>query len=229
MTLRHGTPWALLLLPAVLIFLYVPRQGHTAWLQALPLILTLVLAAGEFKSDTRKYLSPYFTSGAAEKTCWSPYYRIDVDTVRPTQGVASVENGIRVHINRMFQQYFIRDAAITGGLPEGMRTFLDLRARYYALPYSLKPAPHSVLILGAGTGQDVLEAVKHGARDIDAVEIDPEIIKLGRTYNPAYSRPEVRIHCGDARNFVERASKKYDLIVFSFLDSLSLPGDSFCT
>ena len=38
----------------------------------------------------------------------------------------------------------------------------------------------NVLILGAGSGTDVAAALKHGAKHVDAVEIDPVILRLGK-------------------------------------------------
>ena len=52
-----------------------------------------------------------------------------------------------------------------------------------------------VLILGAGSGTDVAAALRHGAKHVDAVEIDPAIIRLGRAHHPdhPYSDPRVTL------------------------------------
>ena len=42
----------------------------------------------------------------------------------------------------------------------------------------------SVLIIGAGTGNDVAVALSEGARHIDAVEIDPSLLAVGRRDHP---------------------------------------------
>jgi spermidine synthase len=97
-------------------------------------------------------------------------------------------------------------------------------AGYYAMPYVLKPHPADVLIVGAGTGNDVASAVRHGAGHIDAVEIDPTILQLGRLFHPEapYSSPTVAVHVQDARAFIRHATEKYDLIVYGLLDSHTL-------
>jgi spermidine synthase len=41
-----------------------------------------------------------------------------------------------------------------------------------------------VLIIGAGSGNDVDHALHYGARHIDAVEIDPVIQQIGMSENP---------------------------------------------
>ena len=55
-----------------------------------------------------------------------------------------------------------------------------------ALPYHLK-TPQTVLILGAGGGSDVLQARRHAARRIDAVELNPQIATLVRRDFAAFS------------------------------------------
>jgi hypothetical protein len=81
-----------------------------------------------------------------------------------------------------------------------------------------------VLILGAGTGTDVAAALRHGAQHVDAVEIDPVILRLGAEHHPdrPYADPRVRTICDDARHFLRTTTKKYDLVVFGLIDSLTL-------
>ena len=82
----------------------------------------------------------------------------------------------------------------------------------------------NVLVLGAGSGTDVAAALKHGAIHVDAVEIDPAIVQLGREYHPdnPYSDPRVNVIIDDARHFLRTTTKKYDLAVFALIDSLTL-------
>ncbi len=67
-------------------------------------------------------------------------------------------------------------------------------------------------------------ALLSGARHVDAVEIDPQMVKLSRRFNASgvYDDPRVTIHIDDARAFLRRAVPGYDLIVFGFLDSQAL-------
>ena len=85
-----------------------------------------------------------------------------------------------------------------------------------------------VLIIGAGTGSDVAQALSHGARHIDAVEIDPAIAAIGRRDHPEhpYDDPRVTIHIDDGRNFIRSSNDQYDLVVFAFPDSLTLVNSS---
>jgi hypothetical protein len=92
-----------------------------------------------------------------------------------------------------------------------------------ALPYHLLPRPR-VLVLGAGAGADVLQALALGAREIDAVEQDPEVVDLverrfaGFSGRP-FSAPGVRIHVAEARGFAARSRDRYDLIEVALLDA----------
>ena len=77
-----------------------------------------------------------------------------------------------------------------------------------------------MLILGSGMGNDVA-ALRNGAGRITAVEIDPLILKLGRErhFERPYSSPRVRVVLDDARSYVQNSKNRFDLIVFSLLDS----------
>ena len=97
-------------------------------------------------------------------------------------------------------------------------------ADYYDTPYlALGDGPRSVLVLAAGTGNDVAAALRHGATDVDCVEIDPYIANLGKEIHPEkpYNDPRVHIIVDDARAYLRRCQKHYDLIVFAYLDSHS--------
>jgi SAM-dependent methyltransferase len=97
----------------------------------------------------------------------------------------------------------------------------------YEAPYAsyaeLAPLPPGrILIVGAGTGNDVAAALRKTARLVTAVEIDPAIAAIGRARHPErpYSDPRVTLVIDDARSFFHRArSGEYAAVVFGFLDS----------
>jgi hypothetical protein len=95
---------------------------------------------------------------------------------------------------------------------------------YYGLPYRFKPEPENVLVVGSGTGNDVASGLRNGAKSIDAVEIDPAILKVGKTYHPEspYGNDRVNAIVDDARVYIRYTDKKYDLIVYGLLDSHTL-------
>ena len=134
---------------------------------------------------------------------WSPYYRISY---------AKVGN----------QVY---DFAVNGIPHQGIVPVSKLN-RTYSLPYLHAPGNplRNVLIIGTGTGNDVANALRKGARHIDAVEIDPELYQLGVRLNSdrPYQNPRVSVHINDGRAFLEQTRTTYDMILFALPDSLTL-------
>ncbi|MBR1124329.1 hypothetical protein JQ628_22565 [Bradyrhizobium lablabi] len=92
---------------------------------------------------------------------------------------------------------------------------------YYEFPFHFKKKPERVAIVGAGSGNDVAAALRMGASHVDAIEIDPAIAFLGKSYHPEhpYDDPRVTLHINDARNFFRTAKQQYDLIIYGVLDS----------
>jgi SAM-dependent methyltransferase len=96
---------------------------------------------------------------------------------------------------------------------------------FYQWPYMVfGDTFKDALILGAGSGTDVAAALKHNVERVDAVEIDPAILRLGEQRHPdrPYSDPRVTRKADDARHFLRTTDKQYDLVVFALIDSLTL-------
>jgi spermidine synthase len=111
------------------------------------------------------------------------------------------------------------------GEPASVAYLGDMTA---ALPFALLEDP-AVLVLGAGTGSDVLMALYHGARRVAAVELNPQMTELvADTYadfaGHIYDDPRVNVYTGEARGFVARRSGSYDLIQMGMLDSFGASG-----
>jgi SAM-dependent methyltransferase len=158
-------------------------------------------------------LGAVWTSTKSE--IFSPYYGISTMAWDQTVGKVVLTNGT-IH------QY---PAPIASGPDVPGLTDNDRRLQEgYPIPYRmLRTPPRRVLVLGAGTGNDVATALAAGAEVVHAVEIDPAITALGREIHPdkPYSDPRVRVFDDDARSFLEKTDQKYDLIVFGTLDSMT--------
>ncbi len=94
-----------------------------------------------------------------------------------------------------------------------------------SLPYHLFTNPR-VLVVGAGGGSEVLNALYHGAKKVDALEMNPQVIKvIGEDYadfaGNIYSLPQVKPILAEGRGYLERTRQKYDLIQISLLDSFA--------
>lgn len=144
------------------------------------------------------------------KKIWSAYYCLKLKKI--------YEKNYVIIIGNSFQQCLFD----LNDLPEDR--YIDNARNSYELPYKYIKNPDRVLILGSGMGNDVAAALKNGAKNIDAVEIDPKIIELGKKYHPnkPYFDKRVNIIINDARNYVKNTKCKYDLIVFGTVDSHAL-------
>ena len=95
---------------------------------------------------------------------WSPYYRIDYDAKYARQ----------LNVNLIAHQFMVS------------RDDKSSPSYAYALPHLLQrdaggPPFENVLVIGAGSGNDLSRALAFGARHIDAVEIDPAIQRSAAT------------------------------------------------
>ena len=91
----------------------------------------------------------------------------------------------------------------------------------YDIPARLHPMPGSVLIVGAGSGNDAAGALRNGASRVVAVEIDPGIIDYGRRLHPEhpYNDPRCVVVNDDARSYFATCNETFDVITFGLLDS----------
>jgi SAM-dependent methyltransferase len=136
---------------------------------------------------------------------WSPYYKIRLNP-HPSGAVTLLVNGIPHQTIDLAQRR------------------LD-QVPIYGLPYQHRKAmPGNVLIVGAGTGNDVAIALRLGAQHVDAVEIDPRIHDIGVQRNPdrAFADARVTSYVNDGRAFLQQTTRRYDLILFALPDSLTL-------
>lgn len=138
---------------------------------------------------------------------WSPYYRVEVEA-RQADGRTPI--------------------FVNGSPHQSIWTLEDLVREQPFYTYAYRHIPENpldeVLIIGAGSGNDVALALAQGAGHVDAVEIDPVLQELGRERHPErpYQDARVRSVVEDGRAFLERSDRRYDLILFALPDSLVL-------
>jgi spermidine synthase len=160
------------------------------------------------------------------ESLWSPYYRVDLDPVflwDASAGEEVVLWGYRLIVNQDYHQKALDLSPEFASRHSHLSSEVKMAQRAYDLPYDFV-RPRDVLVVGAGAGNDVASALRHGATRVDAVEIDPLIADLGEKLHPEmpYQAPQVHVIVDDARSFFEKSDEKYDLIVFGFLDSHTL-------
>ena len=85
---------------------------------------------------------------------------------------------------------------------------------YIDLAFLYQPEIRNILVIGLGGGT----IPKRFLRDypnvtIDAVEIDPDVVKIAAKYFDVQPGPRLKIYTQDGRRFLRRSKQKYDLIV----------------
>jgi len=177
-----------------------PRVWFSKKAFGVPVTVILLILVVWLSAFTPRYRE---LKDQSAKQFWSPYYRIDFNKADLSLSVNLIYHQQMVSRNENFPAY--------------------------ALPHLLnrdsgRTAFEDVLIIGAGSGNDVSRALQWGAKHVDAVEIDPAIYRLGRQYHPdrPYQNERVQIHLDDGRNFLRSTDRKYDLIVYALVDSLVL-------
>jgi len=197
-------------------------------------LLTLLLSLWFLRGRTKVLLGStvlaavcltllFFNRG---ESLWSPYYKIDVQTITlGGEGAAGqpVPWGHKLVVNQDYHQKALDLSPEFVAHYGYLSPDVEIAQRAYALPYDFVSSG-DVLIVGAGAGNDVASALRYGADHVDAVEIDPQIAELGLSLHPEkpYQSPKVALVIDDARSYFEKSDKKYDLIVFGFLDSHTL-------
>lgn len=200
-------------LVGVLVFAGLALLGTSPFVWGLVLVALFVALLGTRRTvlfSCALLVALFVADLPSDRVSWSPYYRISQQPLELEDGEAAVN----VNVN---------------GVPHQVARRVDGRLRddpQYGLPYERlgDGPPERVLIVGAGTGNDVAVALAKGAGRVDAVEIDPKILELGRRLHPdrPYDDPRVRTHVDDGRAFLERTDARYDLILFALPDSIAL-------
>jgi hypothetical protein len=149
---------------------------------------------------------------------WSPYQKLVVR--EPIRKLREFGNYIVTVNNASYQGISDLSERHTRSDPGSFSPELQGLSQY-DIPLLLHPNPQSYLVVGAGAGNDAAGGMRHGVKEITAVEIDPAIISIGRKYHPEkpYSSPTVRIVNDDARSFFATTAEKFDVIAFGLLDS----------
>src|SRR5271157_5281577 len=186
---------------AVVLILWSYFLKRWTRLQASGLVAILLLIG--FASYNVSFSAPYQAKSIFRVLMWSPYYKI---VYTPQKQIIETNN-----IGHQ-QMMPVEDAGPAYELPHLLNR--DAGGKPF----------EDVLIIGAGSGNDVAAALENGAKHVDAVEIDPQIFDIGSAEHPnhPYADPRVSVHIDDGRSFIQKTSRKYDLVVYALVDSLVL-------
>jgi hypothetical protein len=133
---------------------------------------------------------------------WSPYYRVTMERT---------DSAINISVDGIPHQSIYLTAP-------PLNVYYQIYKWFPGRTYA------DVLVVGAGTGNDVAVALQQGAGHVDAVEIDPAIQQIGLENHPQhpYDDPRVTRYTNDGRAFLRTTDKHYDLVIFALPDSLTL-------
>jgi hypothetical protein len=144
-----------------------------------------------------------YREGRVMLVTWSPYYKVQYAEKLGRIQTNNIGHQQMVNVGESGAAYFLphllnRDA---GNAPFG-----------------------EVMVIGAGSGNDVAAALTGGARHVDAVEIEPVLNAIGRADHPLkpFDDPRVAVIIDDGRSAVRRSRRSYDLVAYALLDSLVL-------
>lgn len=179
----------------VLVILMELGRGFSAW--SAPSVVALVA--------TLLLVNLHLGPVEDRRDTYSPYYRITSFTL---------EDGV--------------DYINVNGIPHQALHAVDSTQKepFYEQIYDWFPdrTYEDVLVVGAGSGSDVALALERGASHVDAVEIDPGIMRIGEERHPdrPYDDDRVRRIINDGRAYLANTDKDYDLVIFALPDSLTL-------
>jgi spermidine synthase len=96
-------------------------------------------------------------------------------------------------------------------------------SRYTSLGFTFRPDAKKMLIIGLGGGSIPKKIQKEFPNiEIDAVEIDPEVIRIAKDHFNVKEGKNLRLHAQDGRLFLTRTQNQYDIILLDayFTDAI---------
>jgi len=96
-------------------------------------------------------------------------------------------------------------------------------SRYTSLGLTFRPDAKKMLIIGLGGGSIPKKLNKEFPNlEIDAIELDPEVIKVAKDHFNVKESKNLRLHAQDGRLFLTRTQNQYDIIMLDayFTDAM---------
>jgi spermidine synthase len=146
--------------------------------------------------------------------------------------VADVDSPFRrIQIGKrgsVFTMYFFADDGqrfIESRWDSGRPQELDLDySRTMMAGFLINPEVRRFMMMGLGGGVITNFLFERFPElEIDAVEIDPEVVRLAREFFGVPDHPRYRTHVGDGRSFIERAAAPWDMIMLDAFSGVFVP------
>lgn len=102
--------------------------------------------------------------------------------------------------------------------------YLEQMATYLPFYIMDEDKKNHVLIIGSGGGESILKAILSEFEQIDALEVNTNLISLMKNQFSLYSghiytQNNVTVHNREARSFIKQTKNRYDLIELSLIDA----------
>ena len=205
-------------LAGLVLFVVLSRLQTSPWVWFLVGLAPLLLWLGRRRALRAGLVSvalaALFVAPNLHDTVWSTYQKLVG---------REVPNGYRIDISDTIYQWAL-DLR-----PETIARIGENPFPNYEAEFKDRGALDNVLVIAAGSGNDVAAALRAGAKHVDAIDIDAAIVEMGRQHHPEhpYDDPRVRVIIDDARSaFKTLPAETYDVVVFGLLDSHTQLGAS---
>jgi len=180
------------------------------------ILLLLAIAAFLLAKNLLKQQAPVIMSGIfAFSMSW-------MTTPKPKPGVIFEHESFYHHIEvseqtagKVKRRVLQLDSTMEGGMDSNTGDLILPYQEYWKLALLREPAKvSSALFIGAGAfGMPENVSRDFPEAGVDVVEIDPQVIEVGRKFFKLDEFPHVNAHAGDARRFLlQNGGKKWDLI-----------------
>jgi len=174
------------------------------WMKLLPLLLLGLLVIPAYFADslleaTREERAPVIYKH------WDAMSKIKIYEFSPEYRGLNIDNAANSPVERFDGNW---------NRPDSARFQFNIPVKFLIQQFD----SCTFLSLGAGGGQDVLQALQEGATEIHAVEVNAHVNELMCTGELAefsgkiYHDPRVKVITEDARAYVRRFENKFDLI-----------------
>ena len=198
-------------------------------------LLTLLLLEKTTRKKGIPYVAAIFCISISmlilkPNVTWSPYQKLELRNAPQAEnlpkGKILLVNNVGYmglfdfsHSYQTKTEQVIKKQIQEGNLPEDYVTF-----NQYDIPFLLHPNAKKVLIIGSGGGNDTAGALRAKIPQIDAVEIDPKIVEIGKKHHPenSYESDSITIFIDDGRSFLRQTNEKYDMVIMGLADSHTL-------
>lgn len=191
-------------------FVLIPEFGTSATLATCAATSFLLAAAGLLQANRAWALTPF----ASALLLIPPHHPADESVVFEAE---SLYNNITVR-DRHYPDGDLAMRVLALNDPGWVTSI-----RYFGFPESGNYLDYLVLVaylteirsaavLGMGGGTSVSRLLNAFPVEVDAVEIDPAVVRVAREYFDLPSAESLRVHIADARQFLRNTGKRYDMI-----------------